>query len=366
MRVLQLIDSLPLAGAEVLVKDVAPRLRKRGVECDVAVLRKLHSPLESLLQDAGVPLHSTGVTNLYSPRQVKPLAKLMRNYDIVHVHLFPAQLWAVLGLVWLATRVPLVTTEHGTSNSRRRWWLRPFDEWLYPHYEYIACNSEATAGELVRWCPSIGPKIRVIPNGIPLEDFETAQPADLPQVPSDVPRLVFVGRFETPKDHPTVLRALAEVARAHLLFVGDGSLRPLAEKLARSIGVAARVTFLGRRRDVPGILRAADIYLHSTTFDGFGIAACEAMAAGLPVIASDVPGLAQVVQGAGILFPVGDHAALAREIQALLASPERRREMSNASRRRARCFSIDNTVDGYLAMYESVLQRQAKPVGAAV
>ena len=69
MRVLQLIDSLPLAGAEVLVKDVAPRLRKRGIECEVAVLRRLHSPLESMLQDAGVPLHSTGVPNLYSPRQ---------------------------------------------------------------------------------------------------------------------------------------------------------------------------------------------------------------------------------------------------------------------------------------------------------
>src|SRR5689334_13026985 len=111
MRVLQVIDSLPLAGAEVLVKDVAPRLRKRGIECDVAVLRVLKSPLESALQRAGVPLHSTGVTKLYSPRQVHPLAKLMQGYDIVHVHLFPAQLWAVLAAKRLQPRVSLITTE---------------------------------------------------------------------------------------------------------------------------------------------------------------------------------------------------------------------------------------------------------------
>ena len=90
----------------------------------------------------------------------------------------------------------------------------------------------------------------------------------------------------------------------------------------------------------------------------FGIAACEAMAAGLPVIASNVPGLAQVVEGAGILFPAGDDRALAHEIQALIASPDRRRQMSEASRQRAQCFSIERTVDGCIEMYESVLQQQ--------
>ena len=363
MRVLHLIDSLPLAGAEVLVKDVATRLRKRGIECEVAVLRTLHSPLETTLQNAGVPLHSTGVRNLYSPCQVGPLAKLMRRFDVVHVHLFPAQLWAVVGVAGLSRPVPLVTTEHGTSNFRRRWWLRSFDAWLYQHYLSVACNSEATAESLIRWCPSAAPKVRVIQNGIPLDDFEAAQPGEV-GVPSDVTRLVCVGRFEHPKDHVTILRAVAAVPKVHLLLVGDGALRSSLEKLARSLGIAERVNFLGRRQDVARILKASDIYVHSAKFDGFGIAACEAMAAGLPVIASDVPGLAQVVHGAGILFPVGDDAALAREIQELLASPERRREMSKASRDRAQSFGIDRTVDGYLAMYESVLEPERQSAGA--
>ena len=363
MRVLQLIDSLPLAGAEVLVKDIAPRLRRRGIECEVAVLRLLQSPLEAMLQQAGVPLHSSGVTNLYSPRQVLPLAKLIRHYDFVHVHLFPALLWAVLAVKRLERPIPLVTTEHGTSNYRRRWWLRSFDAWLYRHYLSIACNSEATAKGLARWCPGAKSKIRVVQNGIPLDDFENAQPAEV-GVPSNLTRVVVVGRFDPPKDHATVLRAVASVPQVHLLLVGDGPLRPDIENLGRSLGIVERVTFLGRRQDVARILKASDIYVHSATFDGFGIAACEAMAAGLPVIASDVPGLADVVNGVGIVFPAGDHAALARKIQELVVSPERRREISRAGRKRAQAFSIDRTVDGYMAMYESVLHAERQTTGA--
>jgi glycosyltransferase involved in cell wall biosynthesis len=363
MRVLQLIDSLPLAGAEVLVKDVALRLRSRGIECEVAVLRRLHSPLESALQEAGVPLHSTRVIQLYSLRQVKPLANLMQHFDLIHVHLFPAQLWAVLAAAKLGSHIRLVTTEHNTWNARRRWWFRPVDHWMYAHYQVVACNSEATAHELVRWCPSTATRINVIPNGIPVEDFQAAEPADLNFESQDEARLVFVGRFEPQKDHRTILRALTKLPKVRLLLVGDGPLRRELEDLAQSLGVISQVSFLGRRTDVANVLKACDVYIHSTNSDGFGIAACEAMAAGLPVIASDVPGLAEVVDGAGVLFPVGDDVALAREIRELLASPGRRRDMSNASRKRAQSFGIDRTVDGYLAMYESVLQRANQIAG---
>lgn len=358
MRVLQVIDSLGLGGAEVLLRNMATRFQTRGVECDVVALIQSSSYLEQSLHADGIPLRSTGVTKLYSPRQIFPLTQMMRKYDIVHVHLFPAQLWAVLAAARLNPRVPLVTTEHNTWNARRRWWLQPFDAWMYPHFEHIACNSDATAEELAQWCPRIAQKIGVIPNGIPLKAFEMAEAVVLPLVPSHVPRLVFIGRFDPQKDHETILRALAMVPQAHLLFVGDGPLRAHLENMTRSLGIAQRVTFLGHRNDIPAILKASDIYIHSTTSDGFGIAACEAMAAGLPVIASDVPGLAQVVEGAGVLFPVGDDGALAREITSLISSEERRHQMSQKSRQRAQQFNIERTVDGCVEMYKSVLRLQ--------
>jgi glycosyltransferase involved in cell wall biosynthesis len=360
MRVLQIIDSLNLGGAEVMLTAMAPRLRTRGVACDVAVLLRTPSPLERAFQQQNIPLYYTNVTRLYSPRQILSLAKLLRGYDIIHVHLFPAQLWTVLATASLGVQVPLVSTEHNTWNARRHWWMRRFDQWMYSHYDHIACISDATAEELVRWCPSTAGKITIIPNGIRLDVFENAQPAALPDVPGDVPRLVFVGRFDPQKDHATILRAVTYIQNAHLLLVGDGPLRQRLEYMAQSLGIARRVTFLGRRSDVAAVLKASDIYVHSTNSDGFGVAACEAMAAGLPVVASDVPGLAQLVAGAGILFPVGDDKVLARHLTALIGSPELRREMSQASVRRARQFSIENTVDGCIRMYESVLQ-----VGAA-
>jgi glycosyltransferase involved in cell wall biosynthesis len=152
------------------------------------------------------------------------------------------------------------------------------------------------------------------------------------------------------------LRALALAPHIHLFLLGDGPLRSRLKQLACDLGIDERVTFAGFRNDVAEILKACDIYVHSTTSDGFGIAACEAMAVGLPVIASDVPGLAQVVEGAGVVFPVGDHAHLARELNALAGSTEKRATMSEASRRRAQDFSIERTAELHIQMYENVLR----------
>jgi glycosyltransferase involved in cell wall biosynthesis len=354
MRVLQVIDSLRIGGAEVLVRDLVPRFLRRGVDCKVLVLLRSASALEIGLEDAGVKILDTGNVPLYSPRQIPALAKRMRGFDLVHVHLFPAQLWVAMAA--LEVRCPLVTTEHNTWNARRRWWFRPVDEWMYSRYRQIACNSDATAEELIRWCPSVKGKVQVIPNGIPLEVFANARPADSLGPGDGMTKAVFVGRFEPQKDHETLLRALAVVPDVHLFLLGDGPLRSHLEQLARHLGIGDRVTFTGFRSDVPGILKACDVYVHSTTSDGFGIAACEAMAAGLPVIASDVPGLAQVIEGAGVVFPVGDHLSLARELNALAGSSEKRASMSEASRRRARDFSIEQTVDLHIQMYENVLR----------
>ena len=340
---------------------MAPRFQTRGVECDVVALVRRPSPLEDSLLNHDIHLRYTDVRRLYSPWQIFAVAKLLRGYDLIHVHLFPAQLWTVLAAARLKHRTPLVTTEHNTWNSRRRWWLRPVDLWMYSHYERIACNSEATAENLIKWCPYVAGKTTVIPNGIPLDEFENAQPATFTDVPCDLTRLVFVGRCEAQKDHATLLRALTGVPDAHLLLVGDGPLRPRLEQMAKSIGIRNRVTFLGWRRDVAAVLKASDIYVHSTHSDGFGIAACEAMAAGLPVVASDVPGLAQLVAGVGILFPAGDDKALSHYLTALIKSPDQQREMSVAGRRRARQFSIDSTVDRCIQVYESVLQVNRAP-----
>src|SRR6202030_72572 len=125
----------------------------------------------------------------------------------------------------------------------------------------IACNSDATATSLTRWCPGTRKRIQVISNGIPLETFETAQPAEFPDLPLGVPRVVFVGRLETDKDHATLLRALALVPNVQTLLVGDGPLRGKLEALAQTLGIERRVTFLGKRNDVASVLKASDVFV---------------------------------------------------------------------------------------------------------
>ena len=367
MHVLHVIDSLVLGGAEVLVKDLAPRMRARGIDFEILVLRHTGSPVEIAVRESGVPVYNTGLKNLYSPMQIVKVAGVVDRYDVVHVQLFPAQLWVAAVFAWRRRLAHLITTEVGTWNGRRKHrWLRPLDSWMYKQYEVVVCNSQGTVEELKRWCPTTAPKLRVINNGISLREFETASPANLEtEVKAGLPKLVFVARFCAPKDHATLLRAITKVPNAQLVFVGDGPLRPQMEQIAKSLGVAERVSFLGRRTDVAHVLKACDIYVHSADAEGFGIAAVEAMAAGLPVIVSDVPGLAEVVEGAGMVFPKGDDETLARELRGLIASPGRRRQMSRASSERAQHFGIDRIVDEYIDLYRSALGRPPQQVGEA-
>jgi glycosyltransferase involved in cell wall biosynthesis len=357
MRVLHVIDSLPFAGVEVLLTELAPRLVERGFDASVALLKSLDSPLERRLRATGVHFLPTPDFGIYSARHVFRLAPYFQHYDLVHAYLFPAQLWVAMAATVARTHVPLVTSEQGTRNRRRRLWWRPLDRWMYRQYRSIICASEGIAASLRQWLPETTPRLCVVHNGIPLEQFERAsKPERRSVLGCDCENaLVFVARFDAAKDHPTLLRALAGVPNAHLTLVGDGDQRPVIERMIAELGLAGRVHLLGRRGDVAQVLKACDLYVHCSNHEGFGIAAVEAMAAGLPVIASDVPGLAEVVEGGGLLVPPGDAPALQSAIEELLQSRERRAAVADACRRKARAFSIDETATRFAATYREVL-----------
>lgn len=122
--------------------------------------------------------------------------------------------------------------------------------------------------------------------------------------------------------------------------------------------------FLGRRPNVPELIKAADLYVHCSHTEGFGIAALEAMAAGLPVVATNVPGLAQVVGDAGILVSPDDCAALARAMPSVLESPALRGKLAHAALARARLFGIEDTAEQYLDVYRTVLQANQRRLAA--
>src|SRR5690606_26216626 len=115
-----------------------------------------------------------------------------------------------------------------------------------------------------------------------------------------------------------------------------------------------RVHLLGRRVDIPQLLKTADVYAQSSLWEGFGIAAVEAMASGLPVVASRVPGLADVVGDAGVLVEPANPKAFAEQIRRVITDTKLRRVLSERASHRAQLFNVDRTVEGILRVYEQV------------
>jgi glycosyltransferase involved in cell wall biosynthesis len=178
-----------------------------------------------------------------------------------------------------------------------------------------------------------------------------------------------VARLDPIKDQATLIRAFASLAAempaVELWLVGDGEMMPALRRLAAALEVADRVVFWGRRADVPELLGQMDVYAFSTTGDeGFGIAVIEAMAAGLPVVASDVAACREVLDGgaAGVLVPPGDAARLAEAVAHLLRSEEgRRRWAARGHQRAAACYSAQRCADDWYR----VLLGDALPVAPA-
>ncbi|WP_135257491.1 glycosyltransferase [Thermus caldilimi] len=358
MRVLHVINSLQIGGAEALLVELASRFRKRGIEVDLYALTVTGSFLEKRAEQLGLPTYFSPVSSVYSPQQVVALAKHLQfqKYDLVHAHLFPAQLWVSVLWKWMAN-APLITTEHSTYNRRRKYgFFRLMDRWMYQPYRAIVAVSQATANNLSKWVPEIAHKIRVIYNGIDTSHFLATEPADLQALGVKRPVIICVGRLERQKDQATLLKALTRMDKVHLLLVGDGYMKDELQALTRRLGINHRVHIVGRRGDVAALLRSSDVYVQPSQWEGFGLATIEAMAAGTPVIVSNVEGLREVVGNAGLYFEPGDVQGLAERIALVLNDPAFRRELSTRGRERAKLFDIDSTAEQYSKLYHDLVE----------
>lgn len=209
----------------------------------------------------------------------------------------------------------------------------------------------------------------IIPNGIPTDEY-SPNPEQRVQfrathgVEPEAIVIVHVGRFVGLKNHALLLQAFAQLQSSQPLYlwlVGDGELRPQTEQIAQELGIADRVRFWGVRSDVADILNAADIFTLPSQYEGNPMAVMEAMAAGLPIVATAVGGIPELVAHgvSGLLVPNDDVAALRKALQHLIDAPEARHAMGQAALQRARTDSdIRHTVRQYEgALCTDLLQR---------
>ena len=189
----------------------------------------------------------------------------------------------------------------------------------------------------------------VIHNGVDTEAFSSIRQKKIPN------SLIMVSRFASSKDQETVIRAMKMLNEdVTVRFVGDGEKLEHCKQMARDCGVENRVSFLGARSDVSNLVAESYIGIQSSNWEGFGLTVVEMMAAGLPVIATDVDGLKQVVEGAGVLFPVGDEVALAHQVNHILNDKIFYDSLSEASKKRAEKYDISMTAQQYVNCYKQI------------
>ena len=224
----------------------------------------------------------------------------------------------------------------------------------------VVCNSRAAAlGLREAGIPSH--KLAVIPNGLPDELFAAASPALLRE--PNVVRIGMISRMNHPvKQHDLFLRVASRLApripQAQFVLVGDGPLRTALEALVGELGLRDRVVFMGDRRDIPAVLAALDITVLPSASESLSNVIMESMAAGIPVVASNVGGNPELVEhgNTGFLFAPADEGKFAAALETLLAQPELRKQFGAAARERALAeYTIPRVRDRYQNLYLSLL-----------
>jgi glycosyltransferase involved in cell wall biosynthesis len=349
-----------VAGAEQHLLRLLPALRERGVDAHFVGLDVAGSDAERLyarLADAGVPVEHVPCTADVNPRMARDVVRAVRRLepDLLHTHLVHADVYGALAAT--LTRTPFVSTRHNDD----RYQLGPF--------RYVDRAFASGARRLI----AISDAVRrfLVAAGLPDGKFETIYYGldEMPGLPSEVtpaeagipdnaPLALAIGRLIEQKDHATLLRAFARVhdrqPEARLAILGEGPLRARTELLARELGLGDVVVLPGRL-ETRDWLERADVFAHSSRWEGFGIVLLEAMLAGLPIAATRVSAVPEIVVDGetGVLVEPGDVPSLAAALEQLLADPARARELGEAGRARARSeFSVSRMADATLALYE--------------
>jgi glycosyltransferase involved in cell wall biosynthesis len=372
VRVAQMIDRVHQSGgAERLQRTFAEAIDPSEVELTVITLRDGLPESEAELRDLGVRVVSFPAKTFADVRRAREVVRFggKERFDLLHAHLVRSTILA--GIAGPASGTPVVATLHNTERgsgvgpalqAAERWMLRRVAKRVIAvGWETARTQRDALGGRAIDVIPNAVGEPRVL---CARERAETRRELG---VPEGAPLLISVGRLVPQKAILDLLRAFAQLPERdpapHLRIVGHGLLE---EDLAREIprlGLSDRVQLLGLRSDVPRLLASSDLYVSSSHWEGLPVAMLEAMAAGLPVVATRVGDAPRALGvDSGVLVAPRDPGALARAIADLLADPIRLRELGAAGRTRARAkFGARAWAERHLALYAQVVGRRECP-----
>ncbi len=357
--VLHLIPTLAMAGAERVVIELAARLPEEGFRTKIIALFEGGSFADDLRRR---DIRWTQLLSSNAGSRMELLSRLnglmrddARGPAIIHTHLFGGDFYGALAKRLSHGRVtaPLISTAHNIDHDdstlrrlARRWAVRQMDQ--------VVAISGAVARYEKRNLGVREDRIQVIPNGVELSRITKRHLRPF----HDIPRLLCVGRLEAQKGHAILLNALANVPPPWMLeIVGTGSLERDLRELAERLGIASRVHFLGEQRDVHEQRYAeADLFCFPSQWEGMGLVLAEAMAAGVPILASNLPAIREYASASRLVDPasIDDWTAAIRDTLADPASAIATAQKAEPGIRKK--FGLEQMVSSYADLYRQIIR----------
>jgi len=357
--ILVLIKGLGIGGAEKLISEGASFWDRNHYDYRVAYVLPWKDQLVPQIEALDVPVRCIGGSKGNSVVATQRLHRLLKewNVDLIHAHL------PVSGVMARTTRVPVVYTEHNLADSYRQP-TRTLNRASYWRNDAVIAVSDAVASSLASFP---GPTPQVIPNGVTVdvEPEQASAARDELGLGPEEPLIVHVGNIRPHKGHSTLIAAAAELNRvrpeATVVSIGGekypGDLERIRTEAANA-GLANRLRFLGRREDALSFVAAADVYVNPADVEGLPVSILEAMALGIPVVATSVGGVPTVIlhDETGLLVEARQPAALATAILGLLDNPSHARQLGAAGRNLVeRDYGLETMVRSVEAKYKRVL-----------
>lgn len=361
--VLHVIDTTGSGGAEIIFVTLAAGLDPARYR-SIALIR---GPgwVQNALAARGVPTHVLDCKGSFNVRYLRELLTLIRRerVDVIQAHLLGSNVYCALA--GLLSRRPVVATFHGGVDvaSSERFLALKFGLINYATRRVVAV-SNSLAVELASRAKLSPARTEVIYNGIDTAQFERPRSDRLRQkldLPADVLLIGALGNIRPAKDYPTLLSAFAQVAvthpAVHLLIAGEGngSLMQSLQSQCLELNLQQRVHFIGFAEDPADFLSQLDMFVLSSSSEGFSIATLQAMAAGLPVVATRSGGPEEILSHGenGLLVQKASPVALAKGLTSLLDSPALRARLAQQAREKVRQrFAVAGMVQAYQALYD--------------
>jgi len=369
MKVAHVFKIKAVSGSENHLLTLLPPMVVRGVKVIVIMLVEPGTPVfefSEVLETQGIKVYRVEIGAHISFAAFTGIVKVLKSEkpDLVHTHLIHGDLYGTLAARWLGIK-KIVSSKHNDDRFRRKVIIQWMNRFLNRRVAAVIVISHALKDFCIGFEKIHPPKIKVIHYG--LEGFSNRMKnKDLRQTlgyEDDQVLFGIIARLTEQKGHIYLLEAFKKLAadypRARLLIVGNGELDDSLKKMTRQLNLEGRVSFLGRREDTADLYNAFDIFVHPSLWEGFGLVFLEAMTFSLPVVATGVSAIPElIVDGeTGILVPPAEVEGLARAMAWMMDNPKERILMGEKGARRLKeSFGMDKMVDETLSVYRGLYE----------